>query len=82
MKHDIFSTDEGRTLCVITDWEDKKPSKKEAIRYAANNYFKCKKELLIVKTGWMSNKKAKMLYLNPIDDYERFYVVLKKRKSV
>lgn len=47
MSHTVFWYDDQRgSFIVITDWGDKKKSEEEAIKYAANYYFKTKKDKL------------------------------------
>ena len=78
MKHEKFLDNNNNTIIVITDWGDKKKSKEEAIRYAANKIFKVRKEFLKTVDCYMTNADDDMIYFHTKTGTHKFIGVCRK----
>lgn len=78
MKHEIFTDSHSKNIVVITEWGNKKQTANEAIRYAANYYFKCKRDKLQCINVYMKDKNADELYFFNAKGTKKYFGVCRK----
>ena len=76
MLHEVFRDEvKKKNFIVITDWGDKKRNEEDAIRYAANYYFKIKKSELYCFPVYMVNDKSDTVYFSNKKGTKKFLAV-------
>lgn len=79
MLYEVFDYSTKRdSFVVITDWGDKKKSEEEAIRFAANYYFKIKKDRLKCFPVYMTDKDADTVHFSQEKGTKKFLAVGRK----
>lgn len=78
MEYERFVDDNGKSIIVITNWGDKQKSEEEAIRYAANYYFKCKRDKLKCISVFMESKDANEIYFTNVKGSKKYLAVCYK----
>lgn len=78
MDYEIFVDDDGKRIIVITEWGTNQKTEEEAIRFAANNYFKIKRDKLKCVPVYMSSKDADEIYFNKEKGTKKYFGILRK----
>ena len=78
MEYELFTDEDGKNIVVITEWGNKQRTADEAIRFAANYYFKCKRDKLECINVFMTGKGAKEMYFINKKGTKKYLAVCRK----